>query len=101
MSMLWYIEIEPSPGNPDLLGKRASVEAAEAGLSGPWTIGSARGFLIEGALTRDELSRAARTVLVDPVVESFQIHSCPVAAQEREATVYVLPKPGVTDPEAE
>ena len=71
--MLWHLEIHPAPGYPDLAGKRLSVEAAESGIPGPWTIAASRGFLIEGTLRQDDLDRAARQVLVDPVVETFQI----------------------------
>ena len=36
--MLWHLEIHPSPGHPDLAGKRLSDEPAESGLPGPWSI---------------------------------------------------------------
>ncbi len=99
--MLWHLEIYPSPGHPDLAGKRLSDEAAESGLPGPWSIAARRGFLIEGTLGSAELERAARSVLVDPVVESFQINTAEPATGEARTLVHVMPKPGVTDPEAE
>jgi phosphoribosylformylglycinamidine synthase II len=99
--MLWHLEIYPSPGHPDLAGKRLSDEAAESGLPGPWSIAACRGFLIEGALGSAELERAARSVLVDPVVESFRINPSESSTGEARTLVHVMPKPGVTDPEAE
>ena len=99
--MLWHLEIQPAPGHPDLAGNRLSLEAAESGIPGPWTISASRGFLIEGTLSRDDLDRAARQVLVDPVVETFQLHPARSAGEAGHAVVHVLPKPGVTDPEAE
>src|SRR5208337_2691858 len=99
--MLWHLEIHPAPGYPDLVGKRLSVEAAESGIAGPWTIAASRGFLVEGTLCQEDIDRAARQVLADPVVESFQIHPVPSPAVADRSVVHVLPRPGVTDPEAE
>ena len=99
--MLWHLEIHPAPGSPDLVGKRLSVEAAESGIPGPWTIAASRGFLVEGTLRQEDIDRAARQVLVDPVVESFQIRPVPSPAVADRPVVHVLPRPGVTDPEAE
>ncbi|MGC8639708.1 MAG: phosphoribosylformylglycinamidine synthase subunit PurL [Isosphaeraceae bacterium] len=99
--MLWHLEIEPSGGHPDLTGKRLSLEAAEAGIPGPWTISACRGFLLEGDLGAAEVERAASQVLVDPVVEAFHVHRCGSPTAQEGTVVHVLPKPGVTDPEAE
>jgi phosphoribosylformylglycinamidine synthase len=99
--MLWHLEIQPAPGHPDRVGGRLSIEAAEAGLPGSWTIAASRGFLIEGAMTAEDVERAAREVLVDPVVESFLVHPGGASPPGHEIVVHVLPKPGVTDPEAE
>jgi len=99
--MLWHLEIHPAPGHPDLVGKRLSVEAAESGIPGPWTISASRGFLVEGTLSLEDLARAGREVLADPVVESFQVRPVPSYAVADQSVVHVLPRPGVTDPEAE
>src|SRR6516165_6057454 len=99
--MLWHLEIHPAPGHPDLVGKRLSVEATESGIPGPWEISASRGFLVEGSLAQGEIEQAARQVLVDPVVESYQIRRVPSGSLAERAIVHVLPRPGVTDPEAE
>ena len=75
--MLWHIQIEPAPGHADRLGDRLALEAVESGLAGPWSIRASRGFLIEGEISEAELERAARDVLVDPVVESLHDPSQP------------------------
>ena len=101
--MLWHLQIDPAPGQTDLAGRRVAAEAAELGLPGPWAVAAARGFLIEGPIDRPAVIRAAEAVLVDPAVETFAIRG----ADEFEAhdaggtIVHVLPKAGVTDPEAE
>ncbi len=71
------------------------------GLPGPWKIRAGRGFLIEGAVSQDRIETAARSLLVDPVVETFEIRPCRSPFSGPETVVHVLPKPGVTDPEAE
>lgn len=88
-------------------GSRAAGLAADLGIPGPWRVSSARGFLLEGALSRDDVRRAAETLLVDPVVETFSIRSLGGDAgrdpdsETLAVEVHVFPKPGVTDPEAE
>ena len=96
--MLWHLQIKPAPGQADHVGERLAVEAAELGLGGPWSIQASRGFLVEGEISQAELERAAREVLIDPVVEVASIR--PVGSRA-DGVVHVLPRPGVTDPEAE
>ena len=99
--MLWHIQIEPAPGHADRLGERLALEAVESGLAGPWSIRTSRGFLIEGRSREAELERAARDVLVDPVVETYTIRPSERRPGRAGTVVHVMPKPGVTDPEAE
>ncbi len=99
--MFWHLEIKPSPGYPDLHGPRLSLEAAESGIPGEWAIEASRGFLLEGELRDADVDRAARQVLVDPVVESYQLGDGKASSQDDRTLVHVMPLPGVTDPEAE
>jgi phosphoribosylformylglycinamidine synthase len=100
--MLWHLRIDPAAGRADFEGHRIAAEAAELGIPGRWQIAASRGFLIEGSLQRDEVARAAETVLVDPVVETYAVLACDHPGDGAAgATVHVLPKPGVTDPEAQ
>src|SRR3954447_11974305 len=80
---LWHLQIDPAAGRTDTEGRRIAAEAAELGLPGPWHVRASRGFLVEGALGRDDLRRAAETVLADPVTETFAIHPCgPIDAEQ-------------------
>jgi phosphoribosylformylglycinamidine synthase len=103
MTLLWHIEIEPAPGQADHVGERLAHEAAELGLTGPWTIRASRGFLLEGDLSESDARRVAGDVLCDPVVEAAIVRPAKGSgrADGASAIVHVLPKPGVTDPEAE
>jgi phosphoribosylformylglycinamidine synthase len=96
--MLWHLSITPARGQPDPAGRAAETEAAELHLPGPWRVAASRGFLIEGDLGREDLHAAAQTVLVDPVVETFTISRC--GSEADPSVVHVLPRPGVTDPQA-
>ena len=99
--MLWHIQIEPAPGHPDRIGDRLALEAVESGLAGPWSIRASRGFLIEGEIAEAALDRAARDVLVDPVVEVYTVRPSGAGSDGVATVVHVMPRPGVTDPEAE
>src|SRR5436305_5800503 len=99
--MLWHLQITPAAGRLDLEGQRIAADAVDLGLPGPWRVAAGRGFLIEGDLSREDLQRAAESVLADPVAESFAIQPCGESDAGAGAVVHVLPKPGVTDTEAE
>ncbi len=99
--MLWHLQIDPAPGRDDRAGRQVAADAAELGLPGPWAVAASRGFLVEGDLSRDALDRAARVVLADPVVETYSIRPSHEVVDGRGTVVHVLPKAGVTDPEAE
>ncbi len=99
--MLWHLQIDPAPAQPDLTGRRIAAEAIELGLGTDWTISASRGFLVEGPLSQGDLQSAAENVLVDRVVEVYSIHPGSHAADGSGTVVHVLPKPGVTDPEAQ
>jgi phosphoribosylformylglycinamidine synthase len=99
--MLWHLQIENIPGHADLLGARIADQALELGLPGPWKIQTGRGFLIEGPISGEQVELAARSILVDPVVETFAVRPCRTPFDGPYTVVHVLPKPGVTDPEAD
>jgi phosphoribosylformylglycinamidine synthase len=99
--MLWHIQIEPVLGYVDHQGQRLAAEVVELGLKGSWSIRASRGFLIEGGISPAELERATREVLIDPVVEVGIVRPCGWSDHRPGVVVHVLPKPGVTDPEAE
>src|SRR5271168_2445494 len=99
--MLWHLQIEPAAGRADLEGERIAALAVDLGLPGPWRIAASRGFLVEGPLGTEDLRRAAAAVLVDPVVEAYNITASQHSAGGPGTVVHVLPRPGVTDPEGQ
>jgi phosphoribosylformylglycinamidine synthase len=70
--MLWEVEIRPTSGEIDREGLRVVGEAHALGAAGVKTVRSARSFLLQGtSLSEGDVSRAAHTLLVDPVAEVF------------------------------
>ena len=70
--MLWQIYVYPQPGQPDLEASRVADEVRELRIGPVGDIRSARGYLIEGNLQRQDVERLGREVLADPVTESFR-----------------------------
>ncbi len=103
---LWQIEISPDAGQPDRLARNILADARDLGLPDSLEISACRGFLIEGALDRSEAVEIADVLLVEPVVEKYAIGRCgdsqfDTTDSKSPGLFYVLPLPGVTDPEAE
>ena len=105
---LWEVDVHPAAGEPDLLARSVAGAAADLGLPA-LRVAAARGFLVQGDISRDQIERLSRELLADLVVET------PVVGQPGEAVlqdrpgalpagngtlIHVLPKPGVTDPVA-
>ncbi len=108
---LWEVDIHPSDGEPDLLARAATNEAADLGLPA-FTADAARGFLVQGQISQEQIGRVARELLADLVVERPVVgkpgesalssgHARGGVAKELPTIIHVLPKPGVTDPVAE
>jgi len=104
--MLWEVEILPIGSEKDYEGQRILASAHSQGITGLEAVTSARTFLIQGDLTREDAKSAAEQLLVDPVTEQFQIHELPAAESQisnlkSEILLNVLLHPGVTDSVAE
>jgi phosphoribosylformylglycinamidine synthase len=104
--MLWEVDIFAAAGQPDLGARDVAAAAAELQLADNLPVTSARGYLIQGELDRDQVERIARELLADSVVERTVAaplgDACLTALPEDRAHwIHVLPKPGVTDPVAQ
>jgi hypothetical protein len=66
---LWEVDIHPAAGQPDLLARSVASEAADLGL-GKFEVQAARGFLVQGEISREEIERLSRELLTDLVVET-------------------------------
>jgi phosphoribosylformylglycinamidine synthase len=117
---LWEVDVHPAAGQPDLLARSVAGAAADLGLP-EFRVAAARGFLVQGPISRDQIDRLSRELLADLVVEvpvcgrpgDAALHSRPghapsgsapreepISRSEMATMIHVLPKPGVTDPVA-
>ncbi|HWG41220.1 MAG TPA: AIR synthase-related protein [Gemmataceae bacterium] len=96
--MLWEIEIQPK--GVDAERTRVSEEfdlLTHDRRGAEWITGTARGYLIEGNLSRSQAERLADDLLVDALVESGRLGALNEHLRpDHRATV--LLKPGVMDP---
>ncbi len=104
--MLWEVDIYAAEGQPDLGAREVTAAVAELHLASEVAVTSARGYLIEGALDRDQVMRIANELLADVVVERTVVAPVDDAALSqlpagRTHWIHVLPKPGVMDPVAQ
>ncbi|MBP5621792.1 MAG: hypothetical protein J6X44_07240 [Thermoguttaceae bacterium] len=67
--MLWEVDIFAAPGLPDVVASEAAADAADLGFSASLTLGTARGYLIQGDLTREQIDLLVSKLLADSVVE--------------------------------
>ena len=108
--VIWQIELYPVHGQPDRLAEVVADAAHDLQLSPEFRVSAARGFLIQGPLEAGQVEQIARDLLAEPVVEAFKIgligddeFAQPLPGVDASQTdlAYVLPLPGVTDPQAE
>ena len=100
--MLWEIDIFAAGTEVDRAGEQAAIDARDLGFSAVSGISAARGYLVEGDLTAEQVTALAERFLAEGVTERTVV--APVGDMSlsspfntRGTVVYVLPKPGVTD----
>jgi phosphoribosylformylglycinamidine synthase II len=100
--MLWEVDILPKD---DPLATEIADEAAELGIGDGIEVRAARGYLLEGRLTKEDAMRIGIDLLADPVVERVRVGAVndPALLGQHETSrlIHVLPKRGVTDAVAE
>ena len=106
VSVLWQVEIWPDADQPDRLARNILSDARDLGLPETLEVSACRGFLIQGGLDRSQAVDIAESLLVEAVVEQYKIGRCGDSQfgqieADHPGLFYVLPLPGVTDPQAE
>jgi phosphoribosylformylglycinamidine synthase subunit PurSL len=98
--MLWEIEIQPKGHDPERARVAEEYDLLTHSRAGAGLLtAAARGYLLEGELTREQIDTLARELLVDALAETGRVGELnQAAAPDRLATV--LLKPGVMDPAA-
>ncbi len=105
-SALWQIEVLPESGQPDRLAAVKISAAQDLQLPTSLQLVASKGFLLQGPLTEPAVRQIASGLLVEPVVETYRVGPVGDAGFSEDpesglVSIYVLPLPGVTDPEAE
>lgn len=106
VSSIWQIEIFPAEGFENRIAADILDDAIGIGLSPEIAIDARHGFLIQAGITLEDAGNIAKNLLVEPVVENYQVEQVGAdllnpKQDEGQTVFYVLPKPGVTDPQAE
>src|ERR1700719_1914114 len=103
--MIYRIDVRTAApargGEPaaDPLGEAVRQEGRDFGAEvGP--VRTTRIFLIDTPAARNQIERAARELLADPVVESATVFDSPPALDEASSRIEIHLKPGVMDPVA-
>ncbi len=117
---LWQIDIHPAPNQLDRMGLQTASEIHELGLADDLTIAAARGYLVQGEISREQADAIAATLLGDAITEHTvvgrlsdsdedELSDPPESMMENLAErgiedqphlVHVMSKPGVMDPVA-
>ena len=103
---LWQIDIYPKPGQQDRLGTELAQEAAVTGVCDDLSVTAAHGYLIQGDINAEQINTIAHRLLADEVVEKIVVaqvgdQQLSMAPNGNPNLVHILPKPGVTDAQAE
>src|SRR5207244_2360388 len=98
--MLWELEIRPKGPDGERVRVAEEFDLLTHGTAGASVVSAAaRGWLLEGSLTREQADRLASELLVDALAETGVLGALNEHKGEgRLATV--LYKPGVMDPAA-
>jgi phosphoribosylformylglycinamidine synthase len=98
--MLWEVEIQPKGHDPERDRVCAEYNLLTHSQTGAALItGSARGYLLEGAIDREQAERLMSELLVDFLAETGRIKELH-AKSNGQPSATVLLKPGVMDPQA-
>ena len=103
--MLWEVDILPAQGQPNLLADGVAAAAAELGLTDHLAVTAATGYLVQGDLDLEQVTRIADELLADRVVQRVVVAKVGEAVLSEARgdlaqLIHVLPKPGVMDPVA-
>ncbi len=99
---VWQVVLMPAAGQRDRAAQELIAEARDVERVDDLQVDCARGFLLQGELSIDQVHEIAGNLLAEPVVEQFAIKGTTADGDaSTDHDLHVLPKPGVTDAQAE
>ena len=100
--MLWEVEILPAATEADREGQRVLGDAKRLDIHGLDAVQSAKSFLVQGDISKSQITQSAAGLLCDAVVERMRVTPLPAASAGNDnRCISVLLHPGVTDSVAE
>ncbi len=98
----WRIDIANKAGVTDAHGQGVLGDIRDLGITTVKTVQSSRIFLLDGPLSREQVTRVASQLLSDPVCEQFDVHATgqQVDTPKGSAAIEIYFKTGVMDPVA-
>lgn len=104
-AVVFQVDLLSSPGFTSRLTDQIHTDAKELGLSGNFEVNASRGFLLSGSIDIDEARQIATSLLAESIVQVAHVHQLAGKSETKVGSgvqlLHVLPRPGVTDPEAE
>jgi len=104
--MLWEVDIYPADGQANLIARHVADSARQLGIAQDLAVIAARGYLIQGDISAEQVERIAAELLADGVVQRTVVAEVGnellgQPPQGHQQLIHVLPKPGVMDPVAQ
>lgn len=91
----WKVEVSYKPDVPDAVGLGILQDIVDLGINGVESVRTAAIYWIEGMLDEIAIHRIGSELLADPITQQYSIDQ--IQTSEKEWTIEVQYKPGVTD----
>ncbi|RKU26598.1 hypothetical protein C6497_13600 [Candidatus Poribacteria bacterium] len=91
----WKVEVSYKPDVPDAVGMGILQDIVDLGINGVESVRTAAIYWIEGMLDEIAIHRIGNELLADPITQQYLIDQ--IQTTEKEWTIEVQYKPGVTD----
>jgi len=95
--MIWRVEVKQKDGVLDPIGKSVARDIVDLGMDVS-QVRVVAVFLLEGAISRDEVKRVCDELLIDPVVEQYSFDLKLPLQSATHHVVEIAYNPGVMDP---
>ncbi|MEZ6196989.1 MAG: phosphoribosylformylglycinamidine synthase subunit PurL [Planctomycetota bacterium] len=95
---MWHLEVRHREAAEDSLVRRVQRDLAWLDLADVTVVETARLYLLDGPLDRDQAARLAEDLLVDGVLQSSRLEARDALDAREDGAVTVARKPGVMDP---
>ncbi|MFC1594357.1 phosphoribosylformylglycinamidine synthase subunit PurL [Candidatus Omnitrophota bacterium] len=101
--MVWRVEIKDKPGVFDAVGEAVKKDIEDLGIQSVKSVKFVQLYFIKGQVSQPQITTIAKKLLVDPIIQSFQISNSSIFKEDKSlkkkfSIVEVAYNPGVMDP---